>query len=505
MNKKKVNTDSQGLTARIPEIIINPSNPFQNDKLHRKEDIKTLTRIVNTFEGGAVISVNGVWGSGKSIFLKLWKQFLSNKHYPVIYYNAWEDDISEEPLFSMIKCLKSLSKTESCFDTLVEKTSKFIAGAVFSAVKSLTGYWGKAIGDGIKGGVEQVEKDCLDSLNSKDTTTTLLNEFREALSDFVTDIATKGYKIPLVYFVDELDRCNPTFAVKVLERIKHLFEVDNVVFVLAIDKEQFCHSINGFFGSDSFDSGEYLKRFIDIEYTLQAIMSDDYCLRLFKHFHLDKTMNKKTAKNFVSFTNTCCDAFGLNCRQIEKVFSLYTVAYYCIENNHTNHLDLDLLFYLAAIKVRDPNLFYDIQKCQVAVTDLISRVEKLYQNRSYNNIELWNDCFSDVFSWLISLYMDFQNDTYYLSDRNKVDEIGFHFDLFSEDSMIDAIRDHQKTSSWIELDYYLEKLRMVYSFERKPELSEEEIARQIKETLSRLQIQPSLQPSYTIFRNDSST
>ena len=501
MNKKKVNTDSQGLTARIPEIRINPRNPFQNDKLHRKEDIKILTRIVNTFEGGAVISVNGVWGSGKSIFLKLWKQFLSNKHYPVIYYNAWEDDICEEPLFSMIKCLKSISKTESCFDTLVEKTGKFFAGAHFSAVKSMTGYWGKVIGDGIKGGIEQVEKDCIASLNNKDTTTTLLNEFKEALSDFVADIATKGYKVPLVYFVDELDRCNPTFAVKVLERIKHLFEVDNVVFILAIDNEQFCHSINGYFGSDAFDSVEYLKRFIDIEYTIQATMSDDYCLRLFKHFRLDKTMNKKTAKDFVSFTNTCCDAFGLSCRQIEKVFSLYTVAYYCIDNKLSSRLKKDLLFYLAAIKVRDPNLFNDIQKCRLTVIDLIKRIEKLYLDWNSKRIELWNHCFADVFSWLISLYIDFHNETNYLqlndNRTNSIDdETQFVFELFYESSMMDAIRNHQKTASEEQLDYYLEKLRMVNSFERKPELSEEEIARQIKETLNRLK---------PMYKNDSST
>ena len=488
MNNKKEDNVTQGLTARIPEIKINASNPFQNDKLHRKDDIKTLTKIVNVFEGGAVISVNGVWGSGKSIFLKLWKQFLSNKHYPVIYYNAWEDDISEEPLFSMIKNLKSIANTESSFDTLVEKAGKFFAGALFGAVKSVTGFGGKVLSDSINGGIKQVEKDCIDSLNSKDSTSSLLSDFKEALSDFVADVARKGYKIPLVYFVDELDRCNPTFAVKVLERIKHLFEVDNVVFVLALDKEQFCHSINGYFGSESFDSEEYLKRFIDIEYTLQATMSDDYCLRLFKHFHLDKTMNKRTSKRFVSFTNSCCDAFGLSCRQIEKVFSLYAVAIYCIGNKQYD-FNLDLLFYLAAIKIRKPDLFYRIQKRNIIEQELINEIERLYIEQDPDNKDFLNYCFCDVFSLLVSYYIEFRGLSYY--KEIKIDDIQFKFNIFTDNSIIDAIRNHLKeknnepgTSE--QLYSYIEKLRMINSFERKPELSEEEIAYQIRETLKRL-------------------
>lgn len=490
MKKKKENNDTQGLTAWVPDIKINASNPFQNDKLHRKVDIKTLTKIVNAFKGGAVISVNGVWGSGKSIFLKLWKQFLTNKHYPVIYYNAWEDDISEEPLFSMIKNLKSIANTEDgSLDKLVEKAGKFLAGALFGAVKSVTGFWGKVLGDSINGGIEQIEKDCIDSLNSKDSTSSLLSDFKEALSDFVTDVASKGYKIPVVYFVDELDRCNPTFAVKVLERIKHLFEVDNVVFVLALDKEQFCHSINGYFGSESFNSEEYLKRFIDIEYTLQPTMSDDYCLRIFKHFHLDKTMNKKSVNRFVSFTNTCCDAFGLSCRQIEKAYSLYTVAIYCIGNKRYD-FNLDLLFYLAAIKIRKPDLFYRIEKRNINEQELINDIERLYLEQDPDNIDFLNYCFCDVLSLLVSYYIEYRGLTY--SNETEIDDIQFEFHLFTDSSLMDAIRNHLKeiynmlpwTSGY--LDYYIEKLRMINSFEREPELSAAEITYEIRETLKRL-------------------
>ena len=45
--------------------------------------------------------------------------------------------------------------------------------------------------------------------------------------------------------VDELDRCRPTYAVQILEKMKHLFNVPNI-FVLAVDRNQLglFHSIN---------------------------------------------------------------------------------------------------------------------------------------------------------------------------------------------------------------------------------------------------------------------
>lgn len=68
-----------------------------------------------------------------------------------------------------------------------------------------------------------------------------MEEFRKALENLVEFIAQDGK--PLIFIIDELDRCNPRFAVKVLERVKHLFSVPNIVFILSIDKTQLCHSI----------------------------------------------------------------------------------------------------------------------------------------------------------------------------------------------------------------------------------------------------------------------
>ena len=68
---------------------------------------------------------------------------------------------------------------------------------------------------------------------------------------------------PVVVVIDELDRCRPLYAIELLEVAKHLFSVEIIVFVLAINLRQLGHSIKAVYGSD-FDSHEYLERFIDI-------------------------------------------------------------------------------------------------------------------------------------------------------------------------------------------------------------------------------------------------
>jgi hypothetical protein len=71
----------------------------------------------------------------------------------------------------------------------------------------------------------------------------------------------------LVIVIDELDRCRPNYAIQVLEKIKHLFSIPGIVFVLGIDREQIGFSIETLYGK-GMDVTGYLSRFIDIDYHL---------------------------------------------------------------------------------------------------------------------------------------------------------------------------------------------------------------------------------------------
>lgn len=83
-----------------------------------------------------------------------------------------------------------------------------------------------------------------------------VDDFKQALSKTTRD------RLPLVVFIDEMDRCRPDYAVRLLESTKHIFDVDGVVFILGVNLSELAHSINAMYGN-GFSSDAYLNRFLD--------------------------------------------------------------------------------------------------------------------------------------------------------------------------------------------------------------------------------------------------
>lgn len=51
-----------------------------------------LTNLVNSVSDPTVIAVDGQWGSGKTTFLKMWAGELRKAGFPVVYFDAFEND-----------------------------------------------------------------------------------------------------------------------------------------------------------------------------------------------------------------------------------------------------------------------------------------------------------------------------------------------------------------------------------------------------------------------------
>jgi hypothetical protein len=76
------------------------------------------------------------------------------------------------------------------------------------------------------------------------------------------------YPPPIVIVIDELDRCRPTYAIKLLEEVKHLFDVEGLVFVLGMHGAALGHSVSAAYGA-KFDGVAYLGRFVNRRYKLR--------------------------------------------------------------------------------------------------------------------------------------------------------------------------------------------------------------------------------------------
>ncbi|MBQ7975665.1 MAG: hypothetical protein IJ300_08280, partial [Clostridia bacterium] len=194
----------------------------------------------------------------------------------VVKYNAWENDYCDnafDPLmYDILKSEHLQFSTESDSDkdnlkNLMKNVCK--VGAVFSkqiinnTAKQITGIdFEKAIDE-----VFNAKDDIKDFMLREIPNIAELNAQREIFKNFKKYInnATNWMKddgIKLVVIIDELDRCKPSFAIQTLEVIKHLFDVENIVFLFAVDIEQLSHSISSIYGQ-GFDSVGYLCRFFD--------------------------------------------------------------------------------------------------------------------------------------------------------------------------------------------------------------------------------------------------
>ncbi|WP_338444766.1 P-loop NTPase fold protein [Pseudomonas sp. LTR0] len=250
-------------------------NPWHDDFMERKPSAEFLTSYILNNSHVKVLNVNSPWGTGKSFFLDRWANMLSTDHV-CVRFNAWETDYSAEPLVALIACIEEqltdpteLSSTKvgsaiiNTGSVLVKKAGPLILKGLvrkFSGV-DLDDLLAKGAEDTVDSVVEALIKDQAETRNS-------VKEFKEEVAARLSQAANdRSLKSPAFIFIDELDRCRPTYAIELLERIKHFFELENCRFVIASDSAQLAHSIRAVYGQ-GFASERYLNRFFDAEFRL---------------------------------------------------------------------------------------------------------------------------------------------------------------------------------------------------------------------------------------------
>lgn len=244
---------------------------WENDRLNRKPYADRLTTLIKNTEGPYVIGLTSPWGSGKTFFLQAWHKQLVDEGKPCIYFNAWEMDASGDPLANLIAVCKQQADTfQSTSGRLKAKAKKAFKHlpSVIRGAGGLATYLGVPVGGAAETSAKIIET-IQDILKEKDT-------FKRQLTELASEIATKK-NFPLFIIVDELDRCRPSYAIDLLESIKHLFNVPHVVFLLAVDSTQLLQQVEHTFGLKAcVEDGkivrdprkEYLEKFFDIYYTL---------------------------------------------------------------------------------------------------------------------------------------------------------------------------------------------------------------------------------------------
>lgn len=238
-----------------PEFTASPEEPFANDLLGRRHDVEGFCRMLLGIEGHAVISLDGTWGSGKSAFAKMCAAYLrseesrATRQVRVVEFNAWHQGHTGSPLVDLVSAISP---------EVDDKTKKALSEAV---LKVGTRVVTQLVRAGTSGLVDLGE---LRDNESQDMMTAW-NEAEQGTRQFQTQLeeAASDEDGALVVIIDELDRCQPSYALELLATVRHLFDVEGVIVVLAINRAELIHSVQSIYGPD-FSADRYLRRFADL-------------------------------------------------------------------------------------------------------------------------------------------------------------------------------------------------------------------------------------------------
>ena len=274
---------------------------FKNDDYFDRFDFaKNITKNIildKSFTSNKVIALNGQWGCGKTQLTKMWiNEMMKDKfndnsieleNYKCIYYSAWEHDDWKEPLSPIIYTLKEHETFDDSIDQYVDAIGKHIVNQGVGVIKGVGKVALKAILK--KASIDPSDVDAIiksfkdvgsivehDKLQISEEFSNY-KKAKESLKKHLKAKSSDNKKI--IFFIDEMDRCKPDFAIKTLETIKHFFDIDNFIFVFSIDMSQLSHSISQVYGENT-DSSGYLNRFFDYIFNIADPHTSKYIDRL---------------------------------------------------------------------------------------------------------------------------------------------------------------------------------------------------------------------------------
>ena len=266
-------------TNLIKTLEINP--------IGRNEELFDFMRFLDNVDGCVKISLDADWGDGKTFFVRQSALLLKhlrdiefginssnensnimsnvvkdkislNQTFIPVYYDAWLSDEHQDPILSLVFNLVVngyVGNDETKKERLLKKASVFCES--FLKLKGVNLDFEKLMDS----------SDELNSIYSTEYNTRLLGRLCE---EIIVENCDK-----LIFFVDELDRCKPDYAIKLLERVKHFFNDERIIFVFSTNKAQLIHTIKNYYGAE-FNATAYLNRFFEYQFTLEKINVDKY-------------------------------------------------------------------------------------------------------------------------------------------------------------------------------------------------------------------------------------
>lgn len=391
---------------------------FEPDYLDRKAlAVEWTDALLSTkINHHLVISISGDWGTGKTYLAQNWHKYLEEQGYFTCYIDAHKKDYAEDPLLII------MSEIESAVNKYIKKEEAFIKKAFAPVKKKFLPFLASGIKTAGKVGasvlfpdiisssakqiidevdaekVKEFVKSIIEKYGNKKNNyikqyyenmqayTKNMEEFKHELEKF----ASKFDK-PIVIFIDELDRSNPKFVIKLIEQLKHIFEIPNLAFILTVNKKELSNTIKGTYGSEM-DGYAYYKKFTTHDFTLYPIEQiDEILINTFIKNTISKYNEYYLSRDFIGIASILSKRLNLSLRDIEQVLDhLYYIKEKVTEEYHREYLII--CFFYRAVYVKDYNL---LMICRQEFELFNNNEIKLKENVS-SNVSMINSLLEDI-------------------------------------------------------------------------------------------------------------
>jgi hypothetical protein len=346
----------------------------EKDLFGRADLALGLSNLLGSIADPVVLAIDAPWGSGKTAFLKMWAGELRKSNFPVVYFDAFENDFADDAFTAIASQIIGLveertkgKRAKSEFLKTATATGKILLRSSLRLgvkIATLNALDTKEFEDAASATADELsgltDKYVGERLTKHNEQVATFDQFRTALSALPGLIAPGDKPLPLVVMIDELDRCRPVYALELLERIKHFFSVPNVHFVLGVNLTQLENSVSSAYGA-TIDAKTYLHKFIQIVCSLSDTgehsnerVTTKYVQYLRKVLQF-KNEDRETVQYASAALVQIAEKKRLSLRSIERAMSNLALA--CAFTTPNTLRPAPLVAGLAVIKALDPSLY----------------------------------------------------------------------------------------------------------------------------------------------------
>lgn len=388
--KSEQNVAAKDIAVNPPVFYIpegDDKDPFEHDLFEREPFCRSIISLIEQSRKGFVICIDAPWGEGKTVFAELFKTLLKREGKESVYYNSYKYDYFDDPYTSILSEIRAITdegelkkagKVKKGMKELASKAAPFIAkmtgmAAGMAAKAAISANGGGATETELAGtAAEQVTKDLgqqvLNRLTQCSDEYKSVEEFKKELSELGQEVK-EVQGLPLVIVIDELDRCRPDFAMKVIERIKHFFNVDNVIFVLMANVPQLKNYVKTVYGS-GVDAHNYLHKFFTVYAKLPTKSSIDGQSNIEKYidklWHYHDLQLDNGDNHVIELTKYLCILFNVSHREVEQLFTRLALFYHCFAGYLKAKKEGEWQKIKGVVEEHFCNLFIDDEDSQVA-------------------------------------------------------------------------------------------------------------------------------------------